>query len=382
MKKRFLLTTLIIGIAIVSAILLLRDGFQDKVETAQNSRQKKPPKVKVVSASKAPISLTLELTGSVEPYRIARLASPAEGPVLDIRRREGDRVQAGDPLLSIGRKKGIDMLIASLREELRKEKENLNRTLQLVKSGALPGEQLNQARVLFEKVHAQLVKTEEMSLDYSIIAPWQGIVSRLLVKEGEFVSPRTPLLEMYDPSSLTIRSAIPEKYAAELEPNMRVDVRLDAYPNKIMEGRIERLYPYLDNRLRTRTMEIVLEEPLYLLPGMFARLKVLLKRVNDTVVVPTEAIRFTSKGKAVFVVEGGKAVKRSVKIGIEEGDRMQIVSGIDVGDRIILAGNERLKDGTVVKIAGGKSPGKNHFVDISNRPGKQDGKSKARGPQE
>jgi len=380
MKKRVLISTLIIGMLAVSGVFLLRGGLSGKAQTTPNAQQKKALKVNAIPASTASISRVLDLTGSVAPYRIARLASPAEGPVLNIRVREGDRVKTGDLLVSIGRKKGIDVLRASLEEELRKEEDNWKRTRQLVESNALPGEQLDQARVSYEKVRAQLARTEEMAMDYAIAAPWGGIVSRILVKTGEFVAPRAALLEMYDPSSLSIRSAVPEKHAIAVKSGMQVDVLLDAYPGKPINGRIDRVYPYLDDRLRTRTMEIALDEHVDLLPGMFARLKMQLETVHDAVVVPTQAVLFTPKGKAVFVVKEDKAVRRPVEIGIEEKGRIQIVAGIEVGDKIIVAGNERLKDGTAVIVAGGKKPGKPDPSDMAERSAGQ--KNKAGGKPE
>jgi membrane fusion protein (multidrug efflux system) len=312
-----------------------------------------PPIVRVLPASKAAISRNLDLTGSVEPYCVARLASPAEGPVVDVRVREGDRVKAGHVLISIGRKQGIDALIASLREELKKEQDNLQRTRQLVESGALPHERLDQADAAYEKVNAQFIKSEETARDYCLRAPWTGVISHVIVREGEFVAPRTPLLEMYDPSSLVIRTAVSEQYAVEVTAGMAVNVELDAYPNATLEGRIERVYPYLDPRLRTRTMEIALDSAIYMLPGMFARLKVLLKSEHEAIVVPVEAVVMRPKGAMVFIMDGGKAVGKPVKTGIEKGARIQITSGISAGDKVIVAGNEKLKDGVAVRLAGG-----------------------------
>lgn len=358
MKTRNVLIMLIPGVVVAAGVVLIYGVTAGKSETGESPKQKMPPVVEVVSAVNAELSLGLELTGSAEPYQFARLASPAEGPVLNIRVREGDQVKAGDALLAIGRKKGIDALIISLREELKKEEDNLDRTRQLVESGALAGEQLDQARAAHEKVRAQLVKAEENAQDYTIEAPWEGVVSRLLVKDGEFVSPRASLLEMYDPSSLVIRAAVPEKHAARIATGMPVDVRLDAYPDDILKGRIERIYPYLDPRLRTRTVEIVLGKHVLLLPGMFARLKVLMKTVNDAVIVPAEALVSTPKGEMVFVLEDGKAVGRLVETGIEEANRIQIVTGVQPGDKVIVAGNEKLKDGTAVSISGAEKSNK------------------------
>jgi membrane fusion protein (multidrug efflux system) len=353
MKKRTILIVLIIGALAATGTILIRGGFSGKAEAVHPAPRKKPPTVRAVEAVRSTISRTLDLTGSVEPYRTARLASPAEGPVRDLRVREGDPVKPGDALLAIGRKKGIDAQIVSLRQELQKEKDNLERTRQLVACEALPGEQLDQARAAFEEVRAQLVRAEETALDYAIAAPWNGVVSSVLVKEGEFVAPRTALLEMYDPSSLVIRAAVPEKYAAGISAGMAVSVSLDAWPDDLMQGHIARVYPYLDPRLRTQTLEITLDKPVDLLPGMFARLKVLLKTEDHAVTVPVEAlVAMPNGGSVVFVAVNGKAIARPVETGIEADNRIQIVAGIQAGDQVIVAGNEKLKDGAGVRLAG------------------------------
>lgn len=369
MKKQTILIILIIGVLAVTGIFFIRGvGPSGESETNPSNNQKKPPRVRAIAATKAAISSGLELTGSVEPYRVARLASPAEGPVAGIRVREADRVKAGDSLLSIGRKKGADALVTSLREELKKEEDKLRRTRQLVGSKALPDEQLDQASSAYEKVRAQLVQAEETAGDYTIYAPWEGVVSRVDVKEGEFVAPRTVLLEIYDPSSLVILAAVPERHAAEVTAGMRVDVRLDAYPDDYMQGRIERVYPYLDSRLRTRTMEITLEKPIDLFPGMFARLNVLLKSIDDAVIVPLEALVRTPKGQVVFVVEDGTAIARAVKTGIEADNRIQLVSGVQPGDKVIIAGNEKLKNGIEVSLAVDEKSGMGKNKGMAEQP--------------
>ncbi len=305
--------------------------------------------VETVTAETASISETLVLTGTVEPYRVARLASPAEGPVADVRVREGDRVTSGEKLLSIGREKGIVALVRSLRVELEKASENLARTRQLVENNALPGEALDEARAGYEKSRADLVRAEEAAEDHAVFAPWDGVVSQVHVRDGDFASSRMVLFEIYDSSSLVIRTAVPEKYAVAVKSGMRVDIRLDAYPGDVFAGTVERVYPYLDARLRTRSVEILPADPVAMLPGMFARLGLKLKTADNVVVVPQEAIR-QAPGEAavVFVVKNGKAEKRSVETGIEADGRVEIISGAAAGDQVIITGAERLVDGDAV----------------------------------
>ena len=361
------------GVLLVCNIASSQEKYSPKETT------KKPQEVRVISVAKSAISQTLELTGSVEPYRIAQLASPAEGPVLNLRVREGDLVKAGDTLLSIGRKKGVDALILSLREDLKKEEDNLKRTQQLVQNDALPGEQLDQAKASYERARAQLTKAEEMAQDYSVAAPWVGVVSRLKVKEGDFVVPRAPLVEIYDPVSLVIRVGIPEKYAAGIRKGSSVTARLDAYPGATFAARIVRVYPYLDERVRTRTIEVGVTDSVDLLPGMFARLILKLKQVDDAIVVPLAALITTPEGgKVVFVVHDSKAIQRKVKTGIEASDRIQVLEGINPGDKVIVSGHKELKDGMDVRMSESeKQEGKSNPV--GSGPTGQDGKKKQAG---
>jgi membrane fusion protein, multidrug efflux system len=350
-KKIFIVTSILIAV-FMGEMLISRVNQPVAAEVNQEKSQKKSPEVQVVPVTQATMASTLGLTGSVEPFRTAQLASPAEGPVTKVNVREADRVKTGDVLVSIGRTKGADALVLSLQEELQKEEDNTRRTRQLVKDDALPGEQLDQAKTNLEKIRAQLIKARETVLDYSVIAPWNGIVSRLIVKDGAFVAPRAALLEMYDPTSLVIRSAVPEKYASGMKTDMPVTVTLDAYPKGTFPGIISRVYPYLDTRLRTRTIEITLDKSVDLLPGMFARVTVQTRIFPGALIVPASALVPAPSGKqAVFVADNGKAFKRLVETGLEEGQRVQIISGVNPGDQVIATGNENLKDGDAIRVA-------------------------------
>lgn len=371
MKKLIILIVLVTAILAGAGVLVVYNISPDSPETAQELKQKKPPVVEVVPAFYTTVSRLLELTGSVKPYKEAHLASPAEGPIEKLNAREGDAVRGGEPLLFIGRKKGAEALIASLRQELQKEQANLSRKRNLVEKGAIAEEELDRAKAGLENVRARLAQAEESLRDYVITAPWHGIVSGVHVKEGQFVSPRTVVIEIYDPDSLVITAAVPERHAAEISPDMGVEVELDAYPEKQVRGSIDRIYPYLDSRLRTRTIEIVPDEPLDLLPGMFARLKIVLEKADDAVAVPKEAVVSTPAGPAVFVVEDGKTERRIVETGIEEKEKIQIVRGVVAGEKVAVAGNQKLKHGMSVRIAEREKSGVSETGTAFEQSGKQ-----------
>jgi len=268
--------------------------------------------------------------------------------------REGDLVKRGEKLLGIGRNTAAQALLAAAMAAFKEQEQDLKRVQQLVESGAIPGATLDTSRSKFESARAQVAKARESTGDYSVAAPWDGIVSKVLVRDGDYVAPRTVLVELFDPHSLVIRFSVPEVQATEIGENMAVTAQLDAYPGKSFQGRVRRVYPELDSRMRTRTAEAILADPLELIPGMFARIQVTLQSVPEAVTVPSEAVIVTPKGERIaFVVREGKAVRRKIETGIEKDGRIQIVKGLQPGEQVVVAGNEKLKDGAEVQVRGG-----------------------------
>lgn len=311
------------------------------------------PKAKAVSvqiAGKTAISRTIQLTGVVEPVRLARMASPAEGPVNSLLEREGDHVKKDQLLLTIGRTSGVEANVEAAQAVLNREREELQRVRQLVESGALPAEQLDNALVREASANAALNRSQEQSGDYRIKAPWDGIVMKVYVTDGDYVTPRLRLVDVYDPSSLVIRFSVPEAEALLLKIGLTMEVSFDAYPRQTFKARVIRVYPDLDRTLRTRTAEAVLTDNKKLAPGMFARLKLILDSHPDALVLPQEAVIVTpAGGQVIYLVEDGKAVQKKITTGIEEGNLVEILSGVDAGDSIIVKGNEKIKPGAIVK---------------------------------
>jgi len=352
MNKPVLVLTSLLAMAITCLGVWQACGQEKGKEEAQKA--KPIPVVAVQKAQVAPISRTLELTGTATPTRQARLASPGEGPIQNCRVREGDLVKQGERVLTIGRSGAAAAQVTAMAESVKEQAAELNRTKILVQSGAIPGSQLDTARAKYEGARALMAKARESAGDYSVAAPWDGVVSKVLVKDGDFVAPRALLVEMYDPNSLVIRLAIPEAQSTLVFKGMPVKVQMDAYPGKTFEGKISLVYPDLDTRMRTRTAEVKLDYPVALIPGMFARLQVVIETATDAVVVPGDAVLVMPNGeKVAFILKDGKTQRRVVQTGLEAGGQVQVVSGIQPGETVVTAGNEKLKDGMEVKAQGG-----------------------------
>jgi biotin carboxyl carrier protein len=263
-------------------------------------------------------------------------------------------------------------------------KADLDRVRALVESGSLPGETAEKARVDHTRCATQLEGAKEhlamlragptvtevavaqtlvneatarlalvqAKLDECVLhAPFAGVITSVLVRPGDLVTPRTPLLEIMDPASLVVRFSVPETHISNMREDAKAVVRLDAYPGKTFQAAISRIYPELARNTRTCLAEAKVLDPAVLMPGQFARVSVELRTVEDAVVVPDKAVLSTAQGDmVVFVVNDGKAIRKKVKVGLEEKEKIQIADGIQAGEMVIFTGNEKLKNGMPVKL--------------------------------
>jgi len=351
-KKAFIVSGILLLLIFVALLAWKYSGQAKPPETAT---VKSLPSVSVAAATSGSISRAIELDGTVEATRIARMSSPAEGPVIGCGAsvREGDYVMKGQQLICIGRDKTINAQLVAAQADLIREKGELGRVTMLVENGAIPGDQLEIARARHENVKAQLARIEESRTDYMIRASWSGVVSRVMVVEGDYVPPRTPLVEIFDPASLVVRFAIPESESQNVHigNGHTISVTLDAYPGKTFPARIIRIYPKLDPSTRTRLIEASLPKDVSLTPGLFARIRLNVETSENAVMLPIQAVVVNAKGdRVVFVVREEKAFVTKVTTGIEADRLIEIKNGVKPGEQVVVAGNEKLKDATAVKL--------------------------------
>lgn len=355
---------------LVGAVLLIGFAVAGAAEP-----KKAPPPVAVTVETLAPTPFVrwLAVTGTVEPTQVAELASPAEGPVVACQVREGDQVEAGKELVRIGRQVSATASVAAAREVLRQREQEYARIEKLITHKSVAGDQLDSARAALESARASLALAEQATNDYSIRAPWAGIVSRLRVSEGNYVAPRAPLIDIFDPTSLVLRLAVPEAHAFALAPGARVRATFDAIPDRDFELGIIRAWPDLDRRLRTRLFEAELPTGTVFAPGMFARVRVVLEEIPAALTVPAAALLGPADAPFVFVYlpdrPTGRAQRRPIATGFEQDGRVWVVSGLTAGEQIIVGGIERVRDGAAVKLEEAATGGPTQAAPPGTPPG-------------
>ncbi|MCB1889515.1 MAG: efflux RND transporter periplasmic adaptor subunit [Rhodocyclaceae bacterium] len=329
-----------------------------------------PAPVEIVTLAAAQGGGALDLTGSVTAQRRAELSPRVSGLVSRIRADVGDRVRAGEPLLE------LDDALARLAhqrdqaqlEEARtrvREAERLHaENRSLVDRKFLPETRLlasqaevDIARAAAGRLEAQLKESAERVSRHRVAAPFDGVIAQRMAELGEWVDTGDGLFELVALSPLRIDVQMPQERFADVRPGTPVTVLPDALPGTRLTGRIGARVPVGDAVARTFLVRILVEDPdERIVPGMSAHVRFELADAAPGVSVPRDALVRSVDGQAevwlAAASDDGKAVarKRSVVAGRSLGDRVAIESGLAPGDRIIVRGNERLRDGQPLRV--------------------------------
>jgi RND family efflux transporter MFP subunit len=203
---------------------------------------------------------------------------------------------------------------------------------------------IEQARAQIQNIQTQLSKTE-------IRAPVSAYVAERKVDVGETVSPGMPLMRLVSIERLYFEGELPETEYRFVSDGCKAVVSVDSLQGKEIEGRVERVIPVAREATRkflARIKLIGLHE--FIMPGSFARGRMVVGEVKGAIMIPTTCVVRDRERAYVFVVDGGRARRRDVKVGIEVGEKVQVVSGLSAGEMVVVSGQERLYDGAPVRI--------------------------------
>ncbi len=216
---------------------------------------------------------------------------------------------------------------------------------------------LAKADVLFAEAQLQIAEAEqgemEAMLKYTRIkAPYAGVVTKRFVHTGAFISTKSgeqPLLSVMRTDVLRVVVEVPEKDAPYLKNGGEIEADLDAMPGKKLTWSVTRLAPVLGAGKKVR-VEAEIKNPDYTLyPGMYGHAAVVLEKKPKALTLPAVCILNDDKGAYVWCAEDGKAVRKNVKVGINDGKKVEIISGLAGAETVVLNGKEGLKEGQIVQ---------------------------------
>jgi membrane fusion protein (multidrug efflux system) len=289
-------------------------------------------------------------TGTILANEEVELKTEVAGKITKILFKEGSFVNKGDLLVKIND--------ADLQAQLRRAESKLNlskekefRQKQLRDGNLISQEEydntvaeLNINQADYELIKAQIDKTE-------IRAPFSGIVGLRSVSEGSFVTTSTVIARLQNLNTLKIDFSIPERYSAVVKVGDELEFKISGSSN-VYKAKVYAIEPKIDPAIRTLQIRAICNNyHKELIAGAFANVELKLKEIADAILIPTVSIVPEMKGQRVYLVKNGAAVPQPIEIGVRGETRVQITSGINVGDTVITSGILLIRPGTKIKIS-------------------------------
>ena len=341
------------AIAIGLGFLLLLGACTQNSGNSANSKSKKPKPehlVEAIAVNTGILSHASVNTGTLRARRLIRIFNQEEGRLTNVPFYEGDIVREGAVLINLDDK----LLKAEYGKAMatgRQAEQDLRRLQGMVSKELASKDELIRANTALEVAQAEetVLRTRLGYMD--IKAPFSGVVSERLVEPGDVVAKNTHLLTVYDPESLITEITVSELLLPYLKVGDKTKVRIDALGDETYTGIISRIHPVVDDRTRQGLIEVEFHPvPKGASVGQFCRVY-LDTRAENRITIPFTALQRDREGEFVFVLDNeSKAHRNEVRSGLRLADKVEILEGLEVGQKVIVKGFLGLSDGKQVLV--------------------------------
>ncbi|MEO5797853.1 MAG: efflux RND transporter periplasmic adaptor subunit [Gemmatimonadales bacterium] len=305
--------------------------------------------VEVTAAFSDTVTDAIVATGQIEALQQIELRPDVEGRIVDLLFKEGARVAAGTPLVKIDDAE-LKSQVERARADRDLSKQSLERTRQLLAEKAAAPADLERAEATSRSSQASLDLLELRLARTVVRAPFAGVIGQRLVSMGDYVTSASRLLTLQTVSPQRITFTVPERYAGSLKVGQRVAFQVAAIASRTFEARVDFVDPVVTLPGRIITVKAVADNTQGILqPGMFIEARLATEVRPSAIIVPEEAISPTAGASYVWVVEGDKVARREVELGVRSPGFVEVRKGIDLGDRVVVGGLDRLSPGATVK---------------------------------
>ncbi len=306
--------------------------------------------VSVSPCASGSVSSYITSTANLVPENDVLILAEREGKVAEIMAEEGDAVGKGRTLALLVQD---DQAIAYRKARIQADNSRANheRALSMRAENLISEEEFE--RIATEKAVAEQEEEEaRWNLEKTTIrAPFAGQVTERMITPGRHVQIGEELFRVADFTPLIARVYLPEKDVFSLDVGREVRLTSKASEDIQFKGRIRQISPVVDTE--TGTVKVTIEvssPPPQVRPGAFVSIDIVRETHPEVVVVQRQSVIRELQHAYVFVAEGDKAERRTVSLGLEEGDRVEIISGVEVGEQVVIAGQGGLKDGSPIRI--------------------------------
>jgi len=345
------LSTLTASSLLLTAVLSLSACGGSAAQAKDTPKDSTPAiPVEAVAASRGQVTASYSGTTTLEADEEATVVAKVGGTVSRIYAEEGRVVRAGDALAQLDD--------TELRYDAEQAEANFDKKQQEYnRSQALYDRKLISADA-FDTVKYDLAALKasydlaKLNLDRSTLrSPIDGVVAKRLIKVGNTLTPNQSVYVVTNFNPLLAVLYVPENALAAIKPGQPATLSADALAGKSFTGRVARLSPVVDPQTGTFKVTVEVRRSGHeLAPGMFSRVSITYDVHKNALTVPRTAIMTEDGESAVYVVKDGTAHRVAVGLGYTDGDKVEIVRGLNLGDMVVTLGQNSLKDGTKVAV--------------------------------
>ncbi len=341
---------LVIVFAAIAGITFI--GKIPKKENTTEASVAPPVNIKVMNIVPKPeFADTFGLPAVVEPNRIVTISTEIEGRIERIPVREGTVVEKGALLIKLN----TDLLVPQYEvaeSQVKRDEIEYKRMTNLAKGEAIAQSDLDNAKTKLDISRAQYNEIKARLERASIYAPTSGVLNQILVEEGEYISPGAPVAEIVDNDTVKVVVEIPERDISFFSKGEKAEVHADfKNQKKVIEGEITFISVLADNLTRSTRIEITLpNEEKCFHSGQIVNAVLTRQILKNVIMVPLAAVIPMENGNAVYVANSTTAKRRDVEIGIIKGDEVQIKSGLQENEALIISGHRFVVPGQTVNI--------------------------------
>ena len=340
----------IVGSVIVIIVLLVVIVILVQRSTTTTTINILPISVETAAVKQQTIPVNITALGSLVADQQIDVSPEVDGQVAKVAFKDGQAIKAGQVLFQLDDAVARAQLAAA-QAKLRLSKENFARNQKLLAQDALSQQALDQAS---EELAENKANTDQQRLlveKMRLTAPFSGTVGSRTANIGQYVSVGQTLVTLVNTNSLKVIYHVPEVYLSQLKLGQTVEITSDALPGEKFSGTVNYISPAID--VATRTVEVhatVPNDAQQLAPGMFVRVEQELSERQKALLVPDTALVSTISGSKVYIAEKGRAVEKLVKVGVRLDNQVELTAGLTVKDKVIIAGQQRLHDGSAIEI--------------------------------
>jgi len=346
---------IIVGVCIVAAFVAVGIfGTQmliagDDGASNGDGQTRQPTLVGIVSPEMRSIEDNISAVGALRPVRAVDIVPDVSGRVTGVPVGSGDKVAQGDLLVQLD-DRAARAALAEADATLNETEQEYRRFQRLEDSNAAAEARLEEARGAFRRAEAVRMMAQATLDDRAIVAPFGGVVGVIDTEPGTFLSASEVVTRLSDLSTVEVVVSLPERYFERVIPGLAMEITTPAYPGDTFEGEVTVRAPEIF--LGSRSFEIrarIDNSDGRLVGGMFANSRLVLGSYEG-MAIPDDAIISEGLTTYVYTVSEGTAVRTEIEVGATLGEYVEVRSGLDNGDRVVVAGWDQLTDGAPIEV--------------------------------